>query len=165
MANWVIVEEQQGMQPIEVVDTVQNLPLGTRVRAKHSTYGEGEFIYLPGVASTVAGSAVIWLKSTTYYDTNLLAANYIGSVAFAVGACVAGSYGWYQIYGNALARTSSSASAYARCWISGSVAGEIDDATVDGDLIHNAKYTAATSAGNCIIQIAYPYVDDVASND
>src|ERR1700739_4329990 len=34
--------------------------LGSIVKAYHPTYGEGEFIKLLGVASTVAGSVVTW---------------------------------------------------------------------------------------------------------
>jgi hypothetical protein len=41
-------------------DTVQNFPFGFRVRAFDPILGFGEFIYLQGVASTVAGSAVTY---------------------------------------------------------------------------------------------------------
>ena len=55
-----------GYQPIAVTDTTQNHPLGTIVRAVDPTYGEGEFIYLTGVASTVAGDVVSY--NTTQGD-------------------------------------------------------------------------------------------------
>ena len=89
-----------GYQPIAGIDTVQNHPLGTRVQAKDPTYGVGEFIYLAGVASTVTGSWVTFDQDGN--TTALLAANAIGPVAVAMGANVASSYGWYQIYGKAV---------------------------------------------------------------
>ena len=45
-------------QRIDAISTTKNHPLGTIVRAVDPTYGEAEFIYLKGVASTVVGSGV-----------------------------------------------------------------------------------------------------------
>ena len=49
-----------GAQPIADTSTVQNHPTGKIVTAKDPTLGEGEFIYLKGVASTVVGSWVTY---------------------------------------------------------------------------------------------------------
>ena len=52
------VSNYAGAQPIANKEATQKHPLGTIVRGVDPTYGEGEFIYLKGVASTIAGSIV-----------------------------------------------------------------------------------------------------------
>ncbi len=89
--------------------TAARHPLGTVCRAADPVYGEGEFIYLLGVASTVVGSVVTYNAST--YQTALCA---VGTgispspVAVAMSANVAGQYGWYQISGVAVCAKSAS---------------------------------------------------------
>lgn len=86
-------------QAIATITTTKTHDLGTIVRAVDATYGEGEFIYLLGVASTVANLAVTY-DATTYQTTILPnTANLSGPLAWAVGANVGSSYGWYQISG------------------------------------------------------------------
>ncbi|MSQ98130.1 MAG: hypothetical protein EXR85_02360 [Xanthomonadales bacterium] len=76
--------------------------LGTIVRAFDPTYGEGEFILLLGVASTVIGSLVSY--NATTYQTVLVpnTANQDCPVAVAMSANTAALFGWYQIAGNAV---------------------------------------------------------------
>jgi len=76
--------------------------LGTIVRAFDPTYGEGEFILLLGVASTVVGSVVRY--NATTYQTTLVVNTAVQDVpvAVAMAATTAGLYGWYQIAGNAV---------------------------------------------------------------
>jgi len=78
--------------------------LGTIVRANDPTYGEGEFIFLKGVASTVVGSVVIY-DGTTYLTTLCpTTKNTARPVAFAMSAnATTATYGWYQIGGTAVA--------------------------------------------------------------
>lgn len=92
-----------GAQPIANTETVQKHPLGTIVRAIDPTYGEGEFIYLLGVASTAVGNVVTYTAST--YTTALAPAgtNVPQPIAVAMSANVASQYGWYQIGGVAVA--------------------------------------------------------------
>lgn len=93
-----------GAQPIANTETTQNHPLGTCVRGVDPTYGEGEFIYLLGVANTEVGFMVLY-NATTYQTALLTVANGKGKglpVAIAMSANVAGKYGWYQISGNAV---------------------------------------------------------------
>lgn len=76
--------------------------LGAIATAYDPTYGEGEFIYLLGVASTVVGSMVIY-NATTYQTTlSPNTANDENPVAVAMSANVAAQYGWYQIGGLAV---------------------------------------------------------------
>lgn len=112
---YIFTTPQAGLPPIAeaalpaTVETVGStvitnrlVPLGTIVRAVDPTYGEGEFIRLVGVASTVVGSLVKW--NATTHQTVLLTntANQAVPVAVAMSACVANQHGWYQISGNAV---------------------------------------------------------------
>lgn len=91
-------------QNIADTSTTQMVPLGTIVRAVDPTYGEGEFIYLLGVANTVTGSVVRYY-ATTYQTTLITAvAVQVAPVAVAMSANVAAQYGWYQIEGLAVVK-------------------------------------------------------------
>jgi hypothetical protein len=105
-ATW-RVRDLVGAQQIDVTDTVQNHKLGTIIRAHSDTYGEGEFIYLLGVASTVVGSIVKY--NATSYLTVLLVntAGQAVPLAVAMSANVASQYGWYQISGLAVIKKTS----------------------------------------------------------
>jgi hypothetical protein len=140
---WTINTAQIGMQPIETISTVQKHPLGKIVQASDPTYGGAEFIYLLGVASTVAGS---WV---TYDDldgaTALLAASKVGPVAIAMGANVASSYGWYMITGkhSAAQAWASLSLATGAVLYATATAGLVDDAVVSGDRIYRATVDVA----------------------
>lgn len=113
MSNFIPVENRAGIQPISQSNAAtpsqyqtgqsqlfgQAHPLGTVIRAYDATLGEGEFIYLLGVASTAVGNTVTY-DATTYQTTlSPNTANNVGPVAVAMSANVAGQYGWYQITG------------------------------------------------------------------
>lgn len=103
---YTIVDPLIGSQPIAVSDTTQNHTLGKVLRAKDPTYGEGEFIYLLGVANTVVGSLVTY-NATTYQTALLTVTNGKNKgvpVAVAMSANGATGYGWYQIQGNAVVK-------------------------------------------------------------
>ena len=91
-----------GAQPIANTETTQKHVLGTIVRAWDPTYGEGEFIYLLGVASTVVGSLVTYNATTWQTALSPDTAAFQAPVAVAMSANVASAYGWYQISGNAV---------------------------------------------------------------
>lgn len=107
MSNFRISDGRIAFQRIADTSTTQLHPLGTIVRATDATLGEGEFIYLKGVALTVVGSPVIY--NTASYLTTLapVGANKPQPVAFAMSANVASQWGWYQIGGNAVAAKTS----------------------------------------------------------
>ncbi|MCX6010361.1 MAG: hypothetical protein NTW48_10120 [Chloroflexi bacterium] len=99
-----------GLQPIAVTNTTASSPLGYRVTAVDPTYGQGEFVYLLGVASTAIGSIVTWNGNSTGTPTfqTALTSNTAGQarpIAVAMSANLGGSYGWYQVVGNAVAGT------------------------------------------------------------
>lgn len=158
-----ITDTVAGTQPIANNSDTQKHPLGTIVRAKDPTYGEGEFIYLSGVASTAVGSWVTVHEDG--FTTTLLAANDIGQVAIAMSACVAGEYGWYQIsgkgVGKALASYADNGLVYAT-----STAGSIDDAVVAGDRVKQAIGASAVgtpSTGLAEFEISRPFMDDATA--
>lgn len=141
-----------GMQPIADTSTTQNHPLGTIVVAKDPTYGQAEFIYLTGVASTAVGS---WVTYDIDGASALLVASAVGPVAIAMSANVASQYGWYMIHGKHSA---------ALCWGSLALAsngilyatasaGLVDDAVVSGDIIRNAKVDAAKTTGGSTVAV------------
>lgn len=149
-----------GAQKIEDTSTTAQHPLGTRVRATDPTYGDGEFIYLLGVASTAIGSWVTFNQDD--HSTTLLAANAIGPVAVAMSANVANQYGWYQIYGKAIGLCLTgfldNANVYATA-----TAGSVDDAVVAGDRVRHCKGASAigTPSGSFAeFEIGFPVVDD-----
>ena len=152
-----------GSQPIATTDTVKNHPLGTIVHAHDPVYGEGEFIYLLGLASTAVGSWVTYNNDDG--STTLLAANAIGPVAVAMSANVASQYGWYQIQGKAIGKALTgyvdNALVYATA-----TAGSIDDAVVAGDRVKNAKGASAVdtpSTGLAEFEIERPFMDDATA--
>lgn len=159
-ATWVIQNPTLGYQDIEATDTTQRHALGTRVQARHASYGVGEFVYLAGVASTAVGSWVTFNADDG--STALLAANAIGPVGVAMSANVASQYGWYCIYGKCAAKVLSgfvdNANVYATA-----TAGSADDAVVAGDRVKNAKGASAIdtpSTGLAEMEIQYPVMDD-----
>lgn len=93
------VSNLAGAQPIANTEKTAKHPLGTIVRGWDPVYGEGEFIYLKGVDSTVVG---LWVTyNTTTYQT-VLGPNTAAlscPVAWAMSANVGSQYGWYQIAG------------------------------------------------------------------
>lgn len=162
--KWVISSQEVGVQNIADTETVQKMPLGLVVTAKDSDYGAaandkgvGEFIYLKGVGSTVAGSWVTYNPDD--WTTNLLAANAIGSVAVALSANVANQFGWYQIkgkaIGSALAGYVDNALVFATA-----TPGSVDDAVVAGDRVKNALGASNLSGSTAEFEIDHPFMDD-----
>lgn len=99
-----------GSQKIAETSTVKKHPLGTIVKAVDATLGEGEFIYLLGVSSTVVGSIVNYDDNfQTALDTSATAGP-SRPLAVAMSANVGSQYGWYQIAGLAVATKSNSVS-------------------------------------------------------
>ena len=150
-------------QAIADTSTTKKHDLGTIVRAVDPTYGEGEFIYCLGEASTVVGSFVT--ISEDGFTTALLAANAIGRVGTAMSINVASSYGWYQIsgkaVGKALAGYADNALVYATA-----TAGSIDDAVVAGDRVKQCIGASAVdtpSTGLAEFEMDRPFMDDATA--
>lgn len=149
------VENRAGLQPIADTSTTQQHPLGTTIRAVDSTYGEGEFVYLKGAASTVVGDVVIF---DTYAGTSTRAvAGSRGPAAVAMSANVANQFGWYQVSGSAVVKAGT-VLANGNVYLT-ATAGTVDDAVVSGDKIDGARFKTADgtpSAGFAVVQLARP---------
>ena len=105
MAYAITSNNHVGAQPIANNSTVQNHKIGTIITAEDPTYGEGEFIYLVGVASTIVGTVVTWHDADTTLGLTAFSTTAVDSgepLAVAMAATVADEYGWYQISGIAV---------------------------------------------------------------
>lgn len=139
-----------GIQPIAQVSAAAapNHPIGTIVKASDPTYGEGEFIYLYGCASTVVGSVVTY--NTLTGATTLIAntANLAAPVAVAMAANTGTTTaGWYQISGAAvIKKTAVKVSPSVKLYIS-ATAGRLMSTAASGKCILNLiSVNAATVA-------------------
>jgi hypothetical protein len=149
-----------GFQPIVENSTTQNHSLGTIVQATDPLYGEGEFIYLKGVASTAIGTVVNYDQ---YLGTTTIApaTGGKGSVAVAMSANVVNQFGWYQIGGAAVVKAPNAMVVNADVFMLAATPGSVDDAAVAGEQILNATVSTTTgtpSAGLAVIQINRPFL-------
>jgi hypothetical protein len=145
-------------------DTQGDTPLGTIACGYDPDYGEGEFIFLKGVASTAVGSWVLY--SPDDFSTSLLAANDIGHVAVALAATVAGEFGWYQIQGKAVGKALTAFADNGNVYGT-ATAGSIDDAIVAGDRVQGAKGASAVgtpSSGLAEFEIHRPFVNNALAD-
>ncbi len=137
------------------VDTTPTQVLGSIVQAIDPSLGAAEFIYLKGVASTVAGSLVIY--DTQANTTTLVVAGSRGPAAVAMAASVASTYGWYQISGSATGKETG-ATAGANVYATAS-AGTPSATTVAGDKVDGARFKSADgtpAAGFVYAQLSRP---------
>ncbi len=132
------------------VDTVQQLPVGTRAWDKDGN----EYVYGLGVVSTVAGD---WVSFNHLWASARLAAGAIGKVGVAMAAIVASNWGWYQVYGKATGNSDAIAT-NAVMYID-ATAGRVDDSAVTGDLVLGA-YSRSTDAStnSATFELDYPQV-------
>ena len=161
------VESREGVQPIAAPSAVANHPLGTIVRAYEPLYGEGEFIYLAGVAGTAVGSVVTFGGVTgsgaagkATWQTALApsTANLGRPLAVAMAATLGGQYGWYQISGTAVAAENATFAAATSAYLAGS--GQLTTTQANGKQVVNAITLAADgtpAAGLGLIHINRPF--------
>jgi hypothetical protein len=152
---YVILEERVVNQAINETSTVKQANIGTRVKGFDPIYGEAEFIYLNGAASTAIGDLVIFDQ---YAGTTTRAvAGSRGPCAIAMSANLASSYGFYQIAGSGVIKAGTVA-ANGNVYLT-ATAGTVDDAVVSGDKVDGARLKTADgtpSAGFAIVQISRP---------
>lgn len=154
MAYLIQSQDAVGFQNIADTSTTQNHPLGTVVKAWDSTYGYGEFIYLPGVASTAVGSLVTY--NTTSFTTALapVGTNKPQPIAVAMSDNVASQWGWYQISGIAVVKKTCTVSLDANAAVGvltvGLVAGTGSGKEIQGALV---AAVASATAGRTTVQV------------
>jgi hypothetical protein len=163
---YIPVENMLGIQPLGQSSTIQNQDLGTVIRARDPVYGQGEFIYLLGVASTIAGSVVTWGGATTgtpTYQTALApaTANLGRPIAVAMSANLAGAFGWYQISGQAVVATNGTlATGPSKVFLAGS--GQVTSTAGAGLEVNNSINVTATgtpAANQAVVEINRPYAE------
>lgn len=165
--------DQIGAQPITTTSTVQRHPLGSIRKAIDPILGEGEFIYLLGVASTVAGLAVTY-NATTSQTTLMTASQKLSGadIAIAMSANVAAQYGWYQISGMAVVLktatkfTPAAVDKTSNVYIS-ATAGRVMSTSTNGQQILKARganlATVTTTTSTVTLQLDRPFMQGLIS--
>jgi hypothetical protein len=159
---WTIKDNDLGLPPITSVNTATGsltqgattvypasakprIPgnlLCKEVEAFDPTYGNGTFKFLKGVASTAVGD---WVGYSPALGTTVRAvANGTYPLAVAMSVCdTTTKYGWYQIEGTARANGLTSITHSSGFLALTGTAGSVDDASVIGDHVFNARKTTA----------------------
>lgn len=162
---WRISDPEIGIQRITDTSTTQLHSIGKIVNAKDPTYGSGEFIYLLGVANTVAGLVVVYDAVTG--KTGLASTSGVvdggGPLAVAMSANVASQWGWYQIGGNAVVLKTATkldpATPTVKVYLS-ATAGRVMPTSVAGRQIIGARFstlaTVTTTTSTCIVTLNRP---------
>lgn len=162
---WIPTTHEAGWQGITVTNTTQQHPLGTIITGWDSTtYGFGEFIYLLGVASTIAGSVVTYGGNSSgvpTYQTALApsTAGLAQPLAVAMSANVAAQYGWYQITGAAVCATNGTlAAGPAPVYLAGT--GQLTSTQANGKQVVNAINQTATgtpATNQAVVYLMRPF--------
>ena len=166
MSDWRISQPGLvGSQGIAESSASAKHRLGTIVTAHDKStatdYGEAEFIYLKGVASTLVGSVCTY--DAGGFTTTLSAENAVGPIGISMSENGADSYGWYQISGRGVAKALSGIIDNKLCYLT-ATAGSIDDAVVEGDSIFFMETTSALntpSSGKVEVTMNRPFTNDV----
>jgi hypothetical protein len=183
------VEARFGIQPIAFVNVPnttlqsgqtplanQEHPLGSIIRAYDPVYGEGEFIYLQMVASTLVGSWVTYGAYGTTTPSGTTGAEFLSAllpstgnlaqpVAVAMAAYPSGSptyaLGWFQIAGLALAVASATNSVTANVPVFAAGSGAVTATLAAGKEVLNARSVTAEgtpAALQFLCQINRPFM-------
>lgn len=144
------------------IDTTARNPVGARCRGVDDLGNSAEFIYLKGVASTIAGSVVTY---DSYAGTTaLIVADASGPVAVAMAATVASTYGWYCIQGTVyvdVVANSAAASTSSKNPGRETTDGKVGDGRAAGDEINNFfQRVATTTAALAYCEIDHPFVNN-----
>jgi hypothetical protein len=160
---WTPTTPELGIQSIQSTSATKNHDLGTIVTGRDPIYGTAEFVYMVGVASTIAGSVVTYNGATTgtpTWQTALAPATaQLGQpLAVAMSANLAAGFGWYQISGMAVAATNGTlAAGPAKIYLAGS--GQVTSTQAAGVEVLNAINVTATgtpAANQAVIEIDRP---------
>lgn len=160
-ATWK-VRDLVGAQQIDETETVQKHKLGTIVRAHSDAYGEGEFIYLLGVANNLVGLLSTYNAST--WQTTLVpnTANLAAPVAVAMSANVASQYGWYQISGLAVVKKTNVSWEPQKVAYISATTGRVMDTVASGKQVLAAKSanltTTTTTTSTILLEINRPFL-------
>lgn len=156
--TWAPIAEMGLNQAISETSTTKYYEIGKIVRCRDvgsTAYGEGEFIYLKGLASTAVGDLVVYDAAGV---TTRTVAKSIGPAAVAMSANVASQYGWYQIQGLATVKAGT-VSAAGPVYLT-ATAGQVSSSAVTGDVVSGARAMAADDTGLCKVGLNRPACGD-----
>ena len=162
--TWNLTTPLIGAQAIGEKSTTQKHNLGQIVQATDGT-SVNEFIYLKGVASTVVGD---WVGYSPAVGTSVRAVadgNYPLAVAMTTNTTTT-SYAWYCISGNIPANGLTSVTHTSGFLALTSTAGKLDDGSVIGDHVFNARKTTAVHVVGTFLDtysIARPFSTNVVT--
>ena len=133
-----------GTQPFNdwfTPDTTQRQPLGMTVMAVDPYWGTGEFVYVKSNDAILKGSLVTWDEA---YLGVLLPSTTLQGFPFgvAMNAIPSGSYGWLQISGRAVYKTSATVAADANVAIA--AAGVVGASATGKQLVNVRNRVSAT---------------------
>jgi hypothetical protein len=156
-----------GQQKSSDTATTAAHPIGTRARGYDANYGEAQFIYMPGVASTALGDVVVIdiYNQTTARAVITGGAPTIGLVGVAMSANVASQYGWYMVEGTAKVNAATNA-AVGAVYLS-STAGTVDSsktthAKISGAAITVAEGSSNAGSGKAVMQLSHASVENLS---
>lgn len=149
-------------QNIDERSTTKKFTVGTEVQAKHATYGACTFVYMGGVAScTVRDWVTLEMDSGAVVR---LAADARGPVGIAMATLTASYYGFFARVGKILGKCLTQFADNGRVYATGTAAA-VDDTSVAGDVVWNAKGASATTvdSGYAEFEIDRPFMADRVS--
>lgn len=147
--------------------TVPVVPVGSERRAVDSVYGEATFKYLPGCLSAAAGIMVVFKTNLSGVNSASATPNTASTgrpVAVGMATIPSGTYGWFQITGNAVIKKNATKVSPLSKVYQSSTAGRIagTGVTSAGKVIVNAvstpTATVASATSTVIVQINRPAV-------
>jgi hypothetical protein len=146
---------------IKIADTLTShgsakYSLGTRTTDKDGN----EYIYLQGVASTVAYD---WVSYGTVYISARLVNSVKGPIAAAQAATVANENGWYQIKGTGSAKTSNSSAVNLNCYTCGVTGAVTTESATTGSVIFGViSGQVNTGTATTKVYMNYPWIGSIS---
>ncbi len=158
-----IANTDAGYTPPNGSSAIPSSPMypGMIVQAQDPTYGNGEFILLLGVASTIVGSLVRY--NTASFQTTLAVNTAVQDmpVAVAMAANLATTWGWYQISGTAaVAKTAVIVLPNVAVYLSGT-AGKVKALASAGLQVvacRSQAVTTASASGTVLLTVNRPHL-------
>lgn len=173
---YTITSHVAGLTPIGNIDDGQTTPnsstnvptlpgyLGMVVTAQDPTYGVGEFILLPGVASLVVGNVVTYNLATFLPALVANTANLSQPVAVAMSAnTTTTKFSWYQISGLAVVKKTAvkvDPAGTRRMYISGTTGRLMQTSAAGKNILGLASSNAATvtsTTSTVVVSINRPH--------
>lgn len=157
---YIITRNLAGGQPISAVSTTQKHGLLETVKAKDTSYGEGDFIYAKASAAVVTGDFV-WINYATGYAqvvTDALAKAGVGIIAAAVGAVAADEWAWFMRQGTTTGRIKPGTEGNTALYVNAS-AGVLGGTTLSNMVVGVVAVTSVTTTvGVVTCHLTFPFI-------